>query len=121
MYKNLIFKILLFISYLFSSIFVYADLQTDIIPDWPSIIKPGDKTWTWVIDSIFKTIVDYTFWLLALITIWVFVYIGYLFITSSWNEEQFKKAWKMLMYAVIGLVVIGLSWGIVKLVTTIGL
>lgn len=114
--------LLTLISLLVSFLSSYAAYnENDIIPDQStSIVKPT-WDWTWVIDSIFKAIIDYTFWFLALITIAVFIYIGYLFITSSWNEEQFKKAWKMLMYAVIWLAIVWLSWWVVKLVTTIWL
>lgn len=103
----------------FVSVFAAYD-EKDIIPWWNSIINTNE-TWTWVIDGIFRIIVDYTFWLLALIVISVFLYIGYLFITSSWSEEKFKKAWKMFMYAIIWLAVTSLAWWIVKLVTTIWL
>jgi hypothetical protein len=54
-----------------------------------------------------------------LILIGVFIYVGYLFITSSWDEAQFKKAWKTFVYAIIWIIIIILSWGTVKLITTI--
>lgn len=116
--------IFLIISTVFSNTFVYAEdliIQSEIIPwNWSeTIIKVWWDTWTDLIDNIFNTIISYIFWLTALVAVAVFIYIGYLFITSGWNEEQSKKAWKTLLYAIIWIAVISLSWGIVKLITTI--
>nr|MDD3720145.1 hypothetical protein [Candidatus Gracilibacteria bacterium] len=113
--------LILFLSPLSTFAVDNLDIKSNIIPDKTNTIITTNETGTNVLDSIFAKIVDYTFGLLALIAVAIFIYIGYLFITSSGNEEQFKKAWKMTMYTVIGLAIISLSWGMVKLVTTLGL
>lgn len=113
--------LILFLSPLSTFAVDNLDIKSNIIPDKTNTIITTNETWTNVLDSIFAKIVDYTFWLLALIAVAIFIYIWYLFITSSWNEEQFKKAWKMTMYTVIWLAIISLSWWMVKLVTTLWL
>jgi hypothetical protein len=47
--------------------------------------------------------------------------VGYLFITSSWDEAQFKKAWKTFVYAIIWIVIIIVSFSVIKLISTIGI
>ena len=55
--------------------------------------------------------------LLGIITVSVFLYIGYMLFTAQGKEEDFKKAWTALVYAVIGLAVIPLAYIAVKIVT----
>lgn len=72
-----------------------------------------------ILDTIFDKFTEYIFAVIALILISVFIYVGFLFITSSWDEAQFKKAWKTFIYTIIWIVIIILSWGVVKLITTV--
>lgn len=46
-----------------------------------------------------------------------FVYAGFLYVTAYGSEEQIQKSKKILMYAVIGLIVVILSYSIVQLLT----
>jgi membrane protein DedA with SNARE-associated domain len=55
--------------------------------------------------------------LIGIISVGVFLYIGYTLFTAQGNEEEFKKAWKALVYAVIGLAVMPLAYIAVKIVT----
>jgi hypothetical protein len=54
---------------------------------------------------------------LALAAFLGFVYAGFLYVTAYGNDEQIQKAKKILMYAVIGLIVVILSFSIVQLLT----
>lgn len=113
--------------YIFLSIFGYinnvlAVSKTQIDPKQDSIINVSWGTNAFnMLDTIFKKITSHIFSVLALIIIGVFIYIWFLFITSDWDEAQFKKAWKTLVYTIIWIVIIILSWWAVKLMTTIGI
>jgi hypothetical protein len=54
---------------------------------------------------------------LALAAFIGFVYAGFLYVTAYGNEEQIQKSKKILIYAVIGLIVVILSYSIVQLFT----
>jgi len=68
-------------------------------------------------DNFFPTIQAYVMGLLGIITVSVFLYIGYMLFTAQGKEEDFKKAWTALVYAVIGLAVIPLAYIAVRIVT----
>ncbi len=52
------------------------------------------------------------------VTILFLIFGGFLYLTAAGNDEQVEKGKKTLMNAVIGLVVITLSFAIVKIVTS---
>jgi hypothetical protein len=54
---------------------------------------------------------------LALAAFLGFIYAGFLYVTAYGAEEQTTKAKKIMTYAIIGLVVVILSYGIVQLLT----
>lgn len=68
-------------------------------------------------DNFLKTIQIYMMGLAGIVSVAVFLYIGYTLFTAQGNEEEFKKAWKALVYAVIGLAVMPLAYIAVKIVT----
>lgn len=86
---------------------------------WATSIVDSSGTWFSLLDNIFAKVNEYIFAVMALILIGVFIYVWYLFITSDWDEAQFKKAWKTFIYAIIWIIIIILSWWAVKLITTI--
>lgn len=101
---------------------IYSFDQYDVDPEdaWAeSIISVSWSDWFDILDIIFDKFTEYIFAIIALVLIAMFVYVGYLFITSSWDEAQFKKAWKTFVYTIIWIIIIVLSWWAVKLVTTI--
>ena len=67
--------------------------------------------------NFFKTIQTYMIGLLGIISVSVFIFIGYSLFTAQGKEEDFKNAWKALTYAVVGLAVIPLSYIVVKIFT----
>lgn len=112
-------KIFLFLNSIFVYFFLYSSWycfdKEDVLPqNVPITYSEDDVLW-----SVLKKILDYVFWLMPLIIIGMFIYIWYLFITSSWDEAQFKKAWKTLVYTVIWLIIISVSWYVVKLVSSV--
>jgi hypothetical protein len=68
-------------------------------------------------ENFIRNIQVYMMGLLGVISVSVFVYIGYTLFTAQGNEESFKKAWTSLIYAIVGLAVIPLAFILVKIVT----
>lgn len=68
-------------------------------------------------DNFIRNIQVYIIGLLGIVSVGVFLYIGYMLFTADGKEDEFKKAWKALTYAVIGLAVIPLAYIAVKIVT----
>ena len=62
--------------------------------------------------------VNFALPLLALAAFTGFVYAGFLYVTAYGAEEQIGKAKKVMTYAVIGLVLVILSFSIVQLLTS---
>jgi len=85
-------------------------INSDIVIEWV------DNWKEWVI-SMFTYARDIIFSLLALIIIWTFLFVGYKIIMSRWNPEEFKKAIALFVYAIIGLLIISLSWVIVMFIS----
>lgn len=67
--------------------------------------------------NFLRNIQVYIMGLLGIISVSVFLYIGFILFTAQGKEEEFKKAWTALVYAVIGLAVIPLAFIVVKIVT----
>jgi hypothetical protein len=61
---------------------------------------------------MFATIANYLFWILLAISIIVIVYAGILFVTASGKAEQVEQARHIILYAVIGIIVAMLAYGI---------
>ena len=119
-------KIFIIISVIFfKNLLVNGSFDWSDVDPWSawatSIINSWGSSGFTIIDTIFKKITEHLFSVIALILIGVFIYIGYLFLTSEWDEAQFKKAWKSFVYVIIWIVIIVLSWWVVKLVTTVGI
>lgn len=89
----------------------YASLKDDIVPGWVSITSQDAS-----LTSIFTYVRDSIFSLLALVAIWVFLFIGAKLVVARWNPEEFKKALKMFIYAIVGLFVITVAYAAVRMV-----
>jgi hypothetical protein len=64
------------------------------------------------------TIINYFLGLLGLIAVAFLIYAGVLMVTAGGNDEQITKARKIIMYAVIGIVIILLSYTVVTFVSS---
>jgi len=106
--------ILLF-GYFISVQSTFADLQTDIIPTSNDVLSwvPADGN---MLDAVLWYVRDSIFWVMALIAIGVFLYIGFKLVVARWNPEEFKKALNTLIYAVIGIFIVSFAWAAVRLV-----
>lgn len=115
-------KILFIIIWIFlsvSSSFAVSNVIKDGLINWVqwnnTVISNVDwKKW---VENIFDYIKNTIFELLALIVIGTFLYIWYKIIVSRGNPEEFKKAWLMLIYAVLWMLFIALSWVIVVFIS----
>ena len=63
-------------------------------------------------------IINYFLGLLGLVAVGFLIYAGVLMVTAGGNEEQVGKARKIITYAVIGIVIILLSYTIVTFVSS---
>ncbi len=63
-------------------------------------------------------IINYFLGILGLIAVAFLIYAGVLMVTAGGNDEQIGKARKIITYAVIGIVIILLSWTIVTFVAS---
>lgn len=77
----------------------------------------NENTNVTVQENFLKNIQKYMMGLVGILSVGVFIYIGYSLFTAQGNEEEFKKAWKALIYAAIGLAVMPLAYVAVKIVT----
>ena len=64
-------------------------------------------------------IINYFLGLLGLIAVAFLIYAGVLMVTAGGNEEQVAKAKKIITYAVIGLIIVILSFAIVQFVASV--
>jgi len=64
-----------------------------------------------------NTMINYFLGLLGLIAVAFLIYAGVMMVTAGGNEEQVTKSKKIIVYAVIGIVIILLSYAIVSFVT----
>ena len=75
-----------------------------------------DNAWEDQVYSIFAWIRDSMESLLPIVAVGVFLFVGIRIAMARWNPEEFKKAWMQMVYAVVGIFVVGFAWAAVKLV-----
>lgn len=66
------------------------------------------------------TIVNFFLTFLGLIAVVMIIYGGFLYVTAAGNQEKIESAKKIIMYAVVGIVVILLSFAIVNTILGAG-
>lgn len=76
----------------------------------PNPIKCPDAT------CLVSQVIRYILGTIAIIATLMFVWGGVMMLTSGGNADQVKKAKETLVWATIGVVVILLSWGIIRFV-----
>ncbi|QQR84246.1 hypothetical protein IPJ72_03660 [Candidatus Peregrinibacteria bacterium] len=79
-------------------------------PSTISITAKGDLA------SNITTLINYFLGLLGLIAVAFLIYAGVLMVTAGGNEDQVTKGRKIITYAVVGIVIILLSYTIVQFV-----
>lgn len=66
------------------------------------------------------TIVNFILSFLGLIAVVMIIYGGFLYVSAAGNQEKIESAKKIIMYAIIGIIVILLSFAIVNTVLNAG-
>jgi len=64
--------------------------------------------------GVIKTFINWVLGLLSLIALVVCLYGGFSMVTAAGDEAKYKKGFKILQQAAVGLAIIGLSWIIVS-------
>lgn len=117
------FLFFIFVFLLFQRVWALALSQEDIIPRDTdgSFSTLTSATWLWVLDVFLAFIKDSIFWLLALIFISIMIYVGVKLFIARGNEEEYSKALWTFMYAVIGMIIVLLSYAAVRLIVWLSL
>ncbi len=90
------------------------------------LINPTSSAWgeamgEGVVDKILGFWVDIMLTILPIIALSVLLWVAYELFTAGWNEEKWKKAWKTLVYMIVGLVVTMAAYALVRMVAWINL
>ncbi len=72
------------------------------------------------IREVVVSILNYLLGFVGLIAVAMLIYGGFRYLTSAGNEEVTKKAKSVILYAIIGIVIIALSFVIVNTIITQG-
>lgn len=91
----------------------------DTEQDMPAIIRAltGGQTG---LRGIVLGIINFFLGFLGLLAVAMVIYAGFLYVGSAGNEENVNKAKKILLYAVLGIVVIIISFALVNTLLTAG-
>lgn len=81
-----------------------VELQNPITPNDPPELLMG--------------ILNYVLGFLGVLAVAMIVYGGFTYMTSAGNEERVKSGRAILTYAIIGLLIVILSWVIVRVIIT---
>lgn len=129
---NLFKKIILIFAIIMSIFLAYS---VEIVSAWETVTQQDMRVWTdvtlwskskldiwggeWVDlkDNFIKTAMNYVLWIVAIITIAIFIYIWFELATAEWKQEKFTKWLKWLVYAWVWLAIIPLAFIIVKIAT----
>ena len=120
MFKKILFTTVFIQSLFFSHSF--ANYQGDMLPNsddekWVTQNLLIEKWGKDQVDTLSTWIVESIEWLLPLVAIGVFLFVGIKLAIAKWNPEEFKKAWMQFVYAIIGIFAVSFAWITVKLVS----
>ena len=114
--RKIIFASIIFILSLVNT---FASLQDDIIPTETTAIVDNTVNLDWNAIFIVEYVKKSIFGLLALIAIWVFIFIWARLVMARWNPEEFKKALMQFIYAIVWLALVAIAWAAVKLISSL--
>ena len=90
--------------------------QTDWAnPSGTDMIGGREQTESQLLDTV-KSTIKWLLWILATIALAICLYAGFLMVTSAGDEKKYEEGLKILKYAAIWLVIIGLSWLFVSVI-----
>jgi hypothetical protein len=101
---------------------VFAISRVSAVSKDAMLVDGGNSSANASTDVTFKgnflsTAQNLMFSVMAIVTVGVFVFLGVKLVMARGNEEEFKKAWVALSYAVVGLALIPAAYAIVRIVT----
>lgn len=99
-----------------------SNMKNQMIPNWNTIMGESSEinwNWTSIIMTVLTEFKNIIFGLLATISIWVFIYLGYKLVIAQWKPDEFKKAMMWLVYAIVWLAIVPLAWAMVKLISSL--
>lgn len=67
--------------------------------------------------NFIKTAMRYILWIVAIVTVTVFIYLWFELFSAEWKQDVLKKSLKWFVYAAIWLAVIPLAFVLVKITT----
>jgi len=85
---------------------------------WGDCVQNGVATLA-CIPIVFNNVVDWAIALAGLTAVFFIIFAGIKFLTSGGDPKQVEGARKTLTYAIIGLIIVFLSFAIIKLIGTI--
>lgn len=105
---------------------VFALSRVSAVSKEAMLVDGGDASANASTDVTFKgnfltSAQNLMFSVMAIVTVGVFVVLGTKLFMARGNEEEFKKAWVALSYAVVGLALIPASYAIVRIVTGVNI
>ena len=122
MLKKIFYSLFWFLSFLFCTYVFAWNAGSDKIENWildwvwrDTVVS--NTTWKEWIVKLFAYTKTTIFDILALLVIGTFLFIGYKILMARGKPEEFKKAFLMLVYAILGLLFISLSWVIVVFIS----
>jgi hypothetical protein len=71
------------------------------------------------LESTIMNIINYILGFITLIATLIIIYGGVLYLTSAGNEDQIGNAKKTIVYGVVGIIVCGLAYAMVTVVSTV--
>lgn len=88
---------------------------------WAVMDWQGVDEWWWEthVNVIVKYVKDALFSLFFIVAVWVFIFLGVKLMAARGNPEEFKKALMWFVYAVVWIVLVPLSYALVKFISTI--
>ncbi len=87
------------------------------VTDIKTTLKDTGVTGTEDVGNLILKYVNFVLPFLAIAAFLAFIYAGILYVTAYGNDEQTGKAKKVIIYAVVGLILVILSYSIVQLLT----
>jgi len=81
----------------------------------PTVAGSKEHQWDALITTI-RTAINWVLGMLSLVALVLCLYAGFLMMTSSGDENKYKKGVGIMKWAAIGLAIIALSWLIVSLI-----
>jgi hypothetical protein len=101
---------------------VFALSRVSAISQEAMLVEGGDASASAASDVTFRgnfltSAQNLLFSFVAIVTVGVFVYLGFKLVSARGNEEEFKKTWVAISYAVVGLALIPAAYAIVRIMS----